>query len=148
MRIASEVLFRYDQPMLPALDEDGYLPFGIHPCTMDELVSRFGSGSSEREIEIQELVQFVQWAKRAGVRRLIVNGSFVTQKGAPNDVDIVILPGADYPRDQRAVGEEETLWPFLQIFVADDDADLEAWALGDFGTDRDYRKKGVVEVIL
>jgi hypothetical protein len=134
--------------MLPAFNEDGNLPFGIHPCSLDELVARFGNGSSEREIEIQELVQFIQWAKRAGVRRLVVNGSFVSQKNAPNDVDIVILPGADYPRDERVVGEQETLWPFLQIFVADDDADLEAWALEDFGTDRDYRKKGVVEVIL
>ncbi len=112
--------------MLPAFDERGNLPFGIHSCTVDELLARFGSGSSEREIEIQELVQFIQWAKHAGVGRLIINGSFVTQKDAPNDVDIVILPGADYPRDQRVIGEEETLWPFLQIFVADDDADLEA----------------------
>jgi hypothetical protein len=134
--------------MLPAFDRDGNLPFGIHPGAVDELVTRFGSGSSERELEIQELIQFIEWARRAGVRRLIINGSFVTQKDAPNDVDIVILPGADYPRDQRPVGEEETLWPFLQIFVADDDADLEAWALQDFGTDRDFHKKGVVEVIL
>jgi hypothetical protein len=134
--------------MLPALDERGNLPFGIHPCTLDELVARFGSGSSERELEIQELVQFIEWTRRAAVRRLIINGSFVTQKDAPNDVDIVILPGPDYPRDQRPVGEEETHWPFLQIFVADDDADLEAWAFQDFGTDRDFHKKGVVEVIL
>ncbi len=70
------------------------------------------------------------------------------QKNAPNDVDIVILPRVEYPREERVVGEQETLWPFLQIFVADGDADLEAWALEDFGTDRDYRQKGVVEVIL
>jgi hypothetical protein len=115
---------------------------------VDELATRFGGGSSEREIEIQELVQFIQWAQRAGVRRLIINGSFVTQKDAPNDVDIVILPGSDYPRDQKVIGEEESHWPFLQIFVADDDADLEAWALQDLGADREYHKKGVGEVIL
>jgi len=40
------------------------------------------------------------------------------------------------------------LWPFLQVLVAADDADLEIWAIADFGTDREGRPKGVVEVIL
>ena len=79
---------------------------------------------------------------------MIVNGSFVTSKVSPNDVDLVILPGADYPRDQQPVGSEEVVWPFLQVFVAADDADLEAWAFRDFGTDRDRRPKGVVEIVL
>ena len=134
--------------MLPALDDHGNLPFGIHPCTADELAIRFGGGSPEREIAIQEVIQFIEWAKSAGVRRLIVNGSFVTQKASPNDVDIVILPGSDYPREQQPAGQEEMSWPYLQIFVADDDADLEAWAFQDFGTDREDHRKGVVEVIL
>jgi hypothetical protein len=82
------------------------------------------------------------------VKRLIVNGSFVTAKAAPNDVDVVILPGSDYPRAQAPAGSEETLWPFLRVFVAADEADLEAWALRDFGTDRQQRKKGVVEIPL
>src|SRR5947207_3858257 len=124
--------------MLPAFDEHGNLPFGIHPCTVDELVIRFRGGSPEREIEIQEVIQFIEWSRRAGVLRLIINGSFVTQKASPNDVDIVILPGPDYPREQQP----------LQIFVADDNADLEAWAFQDFGTDREDHRKGVVEVIL
>lgn len=36
----------------------------------------------------------------------------------------------------------------FQIIVAVDDADSEAWALKDFGTDRSLKPKGVVEVIL
>jgi hypothetical protein len=134
--------------MLPPFNEHGYLPPGIHPCHLDEVVARFGSGSSERVVEAKELVSFVAWARSAGVRRLILNGSFVTAKAAPNDVDVVILPGPGYPRDQRSAGSEETLWPFLQVFVAADEADLEAWALRDFGTDRQQRKKRVVEVVL
>ena len=51
--------------------------------------------------------------------------------------------------DLEAVRRSEKLsWPYLQIFVADDDADLEAWAFQDFGTDREDHTKGVVEVIL
>ena len=33
-------------------------------------------------------------AKRAGVQRLIINGSFVTAIVEPNDVDCVLLPSA------------------------------------------------------
>ena len=134
--------------MLPPLNEFGYLPPGIHPCSLDEIIERFGGGSPEREVETQELIEFVSWARRAGVQRLIVNGSYVSGKRVPNDADIVILPGNDYPRDEKPSSELETHWPFLQVFVAVDEVDLTQWSLRDFGTDRNRRPKGVVEVLL
>ena len=134
--------------MLPPFDDFGNLPAGIHSCTIEELVSRFGSGSEERETEINELLHFIDAAKKAGVRRLMVNGSFVTGRLAPNDVDVVILPGPDYPRQSRELEGNELIWPFLQIIVAADDADFESWAVKQFSTDRRRRAKGVVEVIL
>jgi hypothetical protein len=134
--------------MLPAFDEFGNLPPGIHRATIEDVVQRFGAGSPERDVEGQELLQFIEWARRAGVRRLVVNGSFVTATPAPNDVDLIILPGPDYPRDQPSDIDEEVRWPFLQVLVAADEDDMERWALLDFGTDRKQRPKGVVEVIL
>ena len=134
--------------MLPPFDDFGNLPPGIHPCSMAELVARFGSGSDERTAEISELVRFIEAAKTAGVRRLLVNGSFVTAKPSPNDVDIVFLPGTDYPYQSRPLDEDELVWPFLQIIIAADDADFEAWATRQFATDRRRRPKGVVEVLL
>src|ERR1700693_6320306 len=114
--------------MLPAFDDVGHLPPGVHPCSVAELVARFGSGSEERQAEISELLDFIEAARKAGVRRLMVNGSFVTGKLAPNDVDVVFLPGPDYPRAGPRLDDEELVWPFLQIIVAADDADFEAWA--------------------
>jgi len=134
--------------MLPPFDDFGNLPAGIHSCTIEELVSRFGTGSEERETEINELLNFIDAAKKAGVQRLMVNGSFVTGRLAPNDVDVVILPGPDYPRQSRELEGNELIWPFLQIIVAADDADFESWAVKQFSTDRRRRAKGVVEVIL
>ena len=101
-----------------------------------------------RETEINELVFFIDAAKKAGVRRLLVNGSFVTGKLAPNDVDVVILPGPDYPRQSQKLESNELVWPFLQIIVAADDIDFESWAIKQFSTDRRKRAKGVVEVTL
>jgi len=134
--------------MIPSFDENGNLPPGIHPAPLDEIVDRFGRGSVEREVEIRELIELVGWARRQPVARLIVNGSFVTDKRHPNDVDVVLLPRS------RSMGEEAMLeldlpqWPFLQILVAADEADLDRWANDDSGTDREGCPKGVVEVIL
>jgi|GEM_PF-6184430 len=58
--------------MLPAFDDLGNLPPGIHPCSVAELVARFGNGSDKREAEISELLRFIEAAKAAGVRRLLV----------------------------------------------------------------------------
>ncbi len=134
--------------MLPAFDDFGNLPPGIHRCTIDELVARFGTGSEEREAETDELLRFIAAAKSSGVRRLLVNGSYVTGKLAPNDVDVVILPGSDYPRNSSRLDAEDVIWPFLQIIVAADDADFEAWATTQFATDRKKRPKGVTELVL
>jgi hypothetical protein len=134
--------------LLPPLDKFGYLPPGIHPCDIEELMARFGVGSPEREVESQELLDFLAWARRADIQRVIVNGSYVSAKTAPNDVDVVVLPGAEYPRGELACSEQEARWPFLQILIAVDDSDLEEWSLHDFGTDRNRRSKGVVEVLL
>src|SRR5437588_9483697 len=133
--------------MLPPFDDIGHLPPGIHKCSVAELAERFGTGSDEREAEIDELRKFIETAWAAGVRRVLVNGSFVTGKLAPNDVDVVILPGPDYPRQGANLDDNERIWPFLQIIVAADDADFDAWASRQFATDRHGRPKGVLEVI-
>lgn len=134
--------------MLPPFDDYGNLPPGIHRCSVEEVIVRFGSGSEEREAEIGELLHFINAAKAAGVRRLLVNGSFVTGKLEPNDVDVVFLPGPDYPRSDQRLDADELVWPFLQIIVAADDEDFEAWANRQFATDRRKRPKGVVEILL
>jgi hypothetical protein len=113
--------------VLPPFGNYGYLPPGIHRSGVDEFIARFGNGSAEREVEIQELLDFFAWARQAGIERIVVNGSFVTAKIAPNDVDIVILPGRDYPRQELPFSGQEARWPFLQVVVAVDESDLEEW---------------------
>ena len=134
--------------MLPDFDEEGDLPRGIHRCTIEEVASRFGQGSPEREAGASELVEFVEWARGAGIRRLIVDGSFVTSKQAPNDVDVAILPGEDQPHQGEVALDSRDRWPLLHVQVAMDEADLERWALEDFGFDRKYKPRGVLEVEL
>ena len=134
--------------MLPDFDAHGYLPPGIHRCNLAGVIARFERGSSERQVETSELLAFVAWARQAGVQRLVIDGSYVMSKIAPNDVDVVILPDPDYPREARAARQGIVPWPFVHVIIATDEADFERWASADFGLDRSGIPRGVVEIEL
>jgi hypothetical protein len=134
--------------MIPPLDEDGNLPPGVYQVALEEVVARFGRGSQERAVEAAELTDFVRWARQNGVKRLLVGGSFVSAKAAPNDVDIVILPGKGFEEQLFLLMSRPEQWPFIHINVARDETDLGQWAREDFGTDRAGRARGIVEVVL
>ncbi len=85
--------------MIPAFDDNGYLPPGIHPATLDEIEARFGTESEIRQVQMQWLRWLAEIAVRAEVQKIIVNGTFVTDTFEPNDVDCVILLGPDFPKD-------------------------------------------------
>jgi hypothetical protein len=134
--------------MLPDFDENGNLPPGIHRATIEEVAARFGQGSDERRVETKELIRFVDWARRAFVQRVLVNGSYVTDSQSPADVDIVILPSIATLGDPQYGQFGDLAWPFLHIFVAVDELDFERWGEEDFATSRRKHRKGVVELVL
>src|SRR6516165_4479632 len=101
--------------MIPPLDEQGYLPPGIHPATLGEVEARFGHESELRRVQMESLCWLFELARRAGVARLIINGSFVTEVFEPNDVDCVLLIGPGFPRDKAAEAELVAGLPFLEI---------------------------------
>lgn len=89
----------------------------------------------------------IDLAIRAGVQRLVINGSFVTDALEPSDVDCVLLIGDDFPRDAAAREELIVGLPFLEISLVQND---EFALLVDtfFATDRNRIPKGMVEVQL
>lgn len=72
--------------MIPEFDARGLLPEGIHPATWEELVERFGWNERRRQL-LSGLSEAVGLLKAAGCRRVYINGSFVTAKQRPNDID-------------------------------------------------------------
>ena len=79
---------------VPALNEDGFLPPGIHDCTLDEIRGRFGAFQSidRRPRLFATLLAFVAEARASGiVVALVINGSFTTGKPDPNDIDLVVV---------------------------------------------------------
>ncbi len=132
--------------MIPDFDERGYLPPGIHPATLAEIEARFGRGSELRQVQMQSIYWLVDLAKRAGVQRLVINGSFVTAAFEPNDVDCVALAGRDYPKDATAAAELTAGLPFVGIEVLNYDA-FQYMIQSMFATDRVDVQKGMIEVI-
>lgn len=105
--------------MIPDFTDDGYLPPGIHQATLEEIEQRFGSGSEIRKVQFESIRWLAELARRAGVRRMILNGSFVTDATEPNDVDCLLLIEEDYPQDVQAAAELQQGLPFLDIELAD-----------------------------
>jgi hypothetical protein len=133
--------------MIPDFNDLGYLPAGIHRATLEEIATRFGQEPELRCVQLESLRWLVDLARRVGVQRLIVNGSFVTDKWEPNDVDCVLLRGPSFPLDESADAELWAGLPFIQVtLVGQMEFDLYVGKI--YATDRHANVKGMVEVIL
>jgi hypothetical protein len=73
--------------MIPPFDELGYLPAGVHPATLAQIAERFGSSSELRRVQMESVRWMIDLAVRAGVQRIVLNGSFATDIMEPNDVE-------------------------------------------------------------
>ena len=72
--------------MIPQLNTLGELPPGIHAATLDEVEAIFAK-SPKRKTLFEGLRRALENLKTAGVPRVYIDGSFVTSKAEPNDVD-------------------------------------------------------------
>lgn len=131
--------------MIPPLDQRGYLPPGVHPATLEEIRTRFGEQSEIRRVQMESLVWLVDLARRAGVARLVINGSFATALAEPNDVDCALLIEPGFPKDAAAEAELIAGLPFLSIELVRQ-ADFDLLVGQFFATDRRSIPKGMLEI--
>ena len=144
--------------MIPTLTENGFLPAGIHPTTLEELEERFAffDRSDQRFRIFEKLKALIVEARAAGIVRCIyVAGSFVTDKPEPNDFDCILV------LDPTIVGQK--LRPFQynlvsrrrarRLFGGDVVPVLEGSKplfeyLDFFQTTREGERMGIVEITL
>jgi hypothetical protein len=82
---------------LPAFNEHGDMPVGVHPATIDEICARFTGATAERQAATKNLRRICDLARSTRkLQRFIVFGSYITAKPAPNDVDVVLLMCDDF----------------------------------------------------
>ena len=141
--------------MIPAFDRRGNLPPGVHRATWRELHSRFG-GNAHRQALLRGLRQALTSLRAAGCRLAYIDGSFVTNKVAPDDfdgcwegsgvdpgkLDKVLLDFANKRAAQKAKFGGE-------FFIADSEADPAGTRFIEFfQQDRNGNLKGIIAIDL
>ena len=85
--------------MIPPFNENGFLPDGLHDCTLQQAAERFGTfQSSDRRPELwARFTEFMREAKACQLMEaVLLDGSFVTAKPDPNDLDLVLVVAASH----------------------------------------------------
>ena len=72
--------------MIPAFNEKGQLPPGVHKVSWEEFVARFAVTKHRRGL-VDGMKTLITHLKTVQCRNLYVDGSFVTVKVVPNDYD-------------------------------------------------------------
>ncbi|HEV7797363.1 MAG TPA: hypothetical protein VGO73_04350 [Pyrinomonadaceae bacterium] len=142
----------------PEFDNQGNLPVGVHRASLDEVIARFGHGSSQRQLVTTRLIRVYELARStSNLKRFIIFGSYVTAKADPNDVDIILIMHDDFTQQECAV-EARRLFDHLhaqddfgasvfairasQILLETVDSFVNHWQIR-----RDKGRRGIVEVI-
>ncbi len=140
--------------MIPDFRDDGYLPEGLHLATEAEVTFRIGSGTPRRRRLILRLRRWLELSRLTHARRLLVDGSFVTAKQEPGDIDAVVLLAGDFEQQvadgsDAALELEEMLLTRRpeEIFAAEDARDWNDWVEFFSRTrETDGRHKGLLEI--
>jgi hypothetical protein len=89
---------------IPELNSEGLLPSGLFDCELPEVRLRFGvfSASDRRPKLFARLDELARAMQLSGLfEELIIDGSFVTSKDQPNDIDLlaILRVGHNFERD-------------------------------------------------
>ncbi|HET6880154.1 MAG TPA: hypothetical protein VFI31_08365 [Pirellulales bacterium] len=141
---------------IPAFRDDGYLPAGVYMASEAEVLFRFGASTRRRRRLALRLRRWLELSRQVGGKRFLVDGSFVTAKKDPNDIDSVVLLPTDFEGQvgqgvEGALELEEMLLTRRpeELFAAEDETDWAAWvAFFSRTREADGRQKGLVEVEL
>lgn len=141
---------------IPRFRSDGYLPDGLYLASESEIIFRFGSSTRRRKLLTLRLRRWIDLTRLIGGKRLLVDGSFVTAKSEPHDIDSVILLPPNFQSQieqgfEAALELEDMILTRRpeEIFAAEDNTDWNEWV--DFFSltrEADGRHKGLVEVKL
>ena len=142
---------------LPDFNEFGDLPVGRHAASVNEVLTRFGPGTSQRQDVTNRLRRIYSLAVATGhLDRLVIFGSYVSDVAEPNDVDIILVMQSDFaieecPADclvlfDHALADEElgasVFWIRPEMLLGEP---LEQF-LAHWEWKRDGSRRGLVEI--
>jgi hypothetical protein len=159
MRDAGDPLRKVVMP-IPELNESGLLPEGIHEASLEKVRERFGrfQRTDPRPDLFAKFYLFMSEVRAAGlIEAVIVDGSFVTAKDEPSDIDLILIlrPDHDYrvelrPFEKNALSRRRVRRRFrFDVVIAREGSDEYEQSVSFFQgvKGRSGLRKGVVKVI-
>lgn len=147
--------------MIPAFNENGWLPEGVHDCSLEEAAARFGTFRvSERRPRLwAKFTEFIGEAGASGlIEALLLDGSFVTATPNPNDIDMIVVvsESRDFatelqPRQYNLISQRRVHSRFgFDIVVVKQGSENLELAIGFFQQikHRPRERKGLVRITL
>lgn len=139
--------------MIPDFNKHGNLPAGIYRASIDDIEKRFGLNSKKRISLFSTFNNFLELIIpfKTNIKQIILDGSFVTTKENPGDIDCIILIKDNTrftPEIVDKLVNAKKLYN-IHLFIREERNIKEYKKLLDlFSKDRDLKLKGVIEVVL
>jgi hypothetical protein len=132
--------------MIPSLDQNGRLPPGKHQATLAEVEEIFVYNAKRREI-FEGLKKLIELLKSVNSGTIYLDGSFVTAKARPSDIDVCWQPLLQATKENRKYHKDVFK---ADIFPADIvEQNSKKYFLDFFQFDKDSgEKKGIIKIDL
>ena len=90
-----------------SFNENGLLPEGIHEVDLAGFEEFFGFNYKRRDMIDKGLIPFIRELKPFNVQKIYIDGSFVTQKENPGDIDGYVVTDSASPLFEFVVNNTE-----------------------------------------
>jgi len=139
--------------MVPEFNKYGNLPAGIYESSLTCIEKRFGLNSKKRISLFKDFHNFLELITpfKTNIKRLILDGSFVTSKETPGDIDCIMIIENGFrftPDIVEKLCDSKKLYNIHLFMFEEKNTERYRDILNIFSKDRDLKPKGLVEVIL
>ncbi len=142
---------------IPELTDDGVLPEGVHVCSLSDLKERFGRfDKSDKRVRLTtQLVEYFDSLRQTGlVSWVAIDGSYVTSKPDPGDIDLIVVLKASHdfsselrPDFYNALSKKRVRSKYaFDVFVLPEDSPALSGQLEFFQKTRVGTPKGILRV--
>jgi hypothetical protein len=141
--------------MIPEFNKYGNLPAGIYKSSITCIENKFGISSEKRILLFNNFQKFLELLSpfKKKIKRIILDGSFVTSKESPGDIDCIMIIENDFrftPEIVEELSNSKRLYELYNIHLfMFEEKNTKSYReiLNFFSKDRDLKPKGIIEVV-
>lgn len=139
--------------MIPDFNKHGNLPAGIYRASIDDIEKRFGLSSKKRILLFKNFRNFLELIMpfKTNIKQFILDGSFVTAKENPGDIDCIIVVKNGFrftPNVDKNISLSKKIFNIDLILHEEKNVYQLQWWIDYFSKVKELKPKGLVEVIL